>query len=590
MLTIKTNINAQFAARSLLSKQGHLEKSMERLSSGLRINSAADDAAGLSISNRMTAQIRGLNQASRNMNDGISLLQTAEGAMQEAVNLLQRGRELAVQAGNDTNSASDRSSLQDEVEQILAEIDRIGDNTSFNGQFILQSDASGSQGSLNQDKQDVEDGLRSGWLRNTEQMIIDGYGLTGIGGDLEIIYETDSGNDFVAWVSNAYNTTTKEAVSQELHIDLSDFTPVTTPDGGTAPYYNDRIIAHEMVHAVMGVTMNSYGMSTWFQEGAAELIQGADERLSGAINARLGGGETIDQAVNGLIDTLNSGWNDGSDPTLLNEQYAMGYTAVRFMHDEIKAAGGSGIDELMGLLNANKDDNSYGLDAALADIQTAHGSFGYGDETAFLAGFTTQNAGGAGFDFLKAMYTDGDLANTDTGAIGGLDADGGAIKTATSVVPNGAPYDEDPLVGFNTIWEELSSSIAAAETYTLQTGANSGDTMELEISGISSAGLDISDIDVQTNASMAITKFDRAISMIDETRGSLGAQMNRLESAISNASNTVENLSAARSRILDADIAMETASMTKQSIMQQAAISVLSQATAAPEIALRLLS
>ena len=166
MLTIKTNTNALFAARSLLGTQNGLQTSMERLSTGLRINSAADDASGLAISNRMTAQIRGLNQATRNMNDGISLIQTAEGAMQEVVNLLQRGRELAVQSGNDTNSSSDLESIQAEINQIIQEIDRIGGNTSFNGQFILKAD-SGAVDLTAQDKQDVEDGLRSGWLRNT---------------------------------------------------------------------------------------------------------------------------------------------------------------------------------------------------------------------------------------------------------------------------------------------------------------------------------------------------------------------------------------------------------------------------------------
>jgi len=110
---------------------------MQRLSSGLRINSAKDDAAGLAISDRMTAQIRGLNQAARNANDGISLSQTAEGALQESTNILQRMRELAVQSANDTNSASDRSSLNDEVVQLQAELDRIAQTTEFNGQKVI---------------------------------------------------------------------------------------------------------------------------------------------------------------------------------------------------------------------------------------------------------------------------------------------------------------------------------------------------------------------------------------------------------------------------------------------------------------------
>ena len=132
-LTINTNVASLNAQRNLGASQSNLNKSMQRLSSGLRINSAKDDAAGLAISDRMTAQIRGLNQAARNANDGISLAQTAEGALQESTNILQRMRELAVQSANDTNSASDRSSLNDEVGQLKAELDRIAQTTEFNG-------------------------------------------------------------------------------------------------------------------------------------------------------------------------------------------------------------------------------------------------------------------------------------------------------------------------------------------------------------------------------------------------------------------------------------------------------------------------
>ena len=139
-LTINTNVASLNAQRNLGVSQSNLAKSMQRLSSGLRINSAKDDAAGLAISDRMTAQIRGLNQAARNANDGISLAQTAEGALQETTNILQRMRELAVQSANDTNSTADRTSLQAEVTQLIAEIDRISTDTTFNGKGLLNGD------------------------------------------------------------------------------------------------------------------------------------------------------------------------------------------------------------------------------------------------------------------------------------------------------------------------------------------------------------------------------------------------------------------------------------------------------------------
>ncbi|HED36001.1 MAG TPA: flagellin domain-containing protein, partial [Gammaproteobacteria bacterium] len=134
---INTNIPSLNAQRNLNKSQGELTTSLERLSSGLRINSAKDDAAGLAIANRFTSQIRGLTQASRNANDGISLAQTAEGALSESTNIIQRVRELAIQSANSTNSAQDRLSLQSEVNQLVSELDRISNTTSFNGLKLL---------------------------------------------------------------------------------------------------------------------------------------------------------------------------------------------------------------------------------------------------------------------------------------------------------------------------------------------------------------------------------------------------------------------------------------------------------------------
>ncbi len=136
-LGINTNTSSLTAQRGLMSSQDKLSTAMQRLNTGLRINSAKDDSAGLAIADRMTSQIRGLDQASRNANDGISLAQTAEGALQESTNILQRMRELAVQSANDTNTGTDRTSLQKEVGQLQQELNRIANTTSFNGKVLL---------------------------------------------------------------------------------------------------------------------------------------------------------------------------------------------------------------------------------------------------------------------------------------------------------------------------------------------------------------------------------------------------------------------------------------------------------------------
>ena len=136
-LVINTNVQSLNAQRQLVKSGDDLSQAMERLSSGKRINTAADDAAGLSISNRMTSQVRGLNQAIRNASDGISLIQTAEGALDETTNILQRIRELAIQSSNGIYNDSNRKTLDAEVQQLKAELDRIADTTSFNGQKLL---------------------------------------------------------------------------------------------------------------------------------------------------------------------------------------------------------------------------------------------------------------------------------------------------------------------------------------------------------------------------------------------------------------------------------------------------------------------
>ncbi len=140
-LTVNSNVASLNGQHNLLRSQGSLNTSMHRLSSGLRINSAKDDAAGLAISDRMTAQIKGMNQAARNANDGISLAQTAEGAMQETTNILQRMRELSVQAANDTNTSADRTSINTEMQQLTKELSRIASATEFNGQKLINGKA-----------------------------------------------------------------------------------------------------------------------------------------------------------------------------------------------------------------------------------------------------------------------------------------------------------------------------------------------------------------------------------------------------------------------------------------------------------------
>jgi flagellin len=581
-LQINTNLSALNNQRNLAVSENALSRSLQRLSSGLRINSAKDDAAGLAIAERFSTQIRGLNQATRNSNDGISMIQTAEGALSTLSNSLQRVRELAVQAANGTNSESDRQALQGEVNQLLQEVDRIGRTTTFNGEKIFAQSESSAVGDPNQLA--VVDGLMSGWLSQAESLIQQYYGITGDGGSIgiELTTFTDGAGGTAAQVVGAINgaTYTGKASNVKLQIDMADFIPPNLPNGGSAPIYNDRIITHEMVHAVMYRSMNVATMfnpatdQTWFQEGIAEFIHGADERLLSSYNA-IGAAGLAARAAN--FGSGGAAWNY-ADSANISHDYAAGYAAVRYLHQEIKNAGGEGIKDVMTYLASHQ---SEGLDEAIAAATNG----AYADADAFNTAFATNAA-----TFITSLHTSGSLTNADTGAIGGLDADGGAVRTAESVIATGSNRSgEDQLAGFSETWESIATATLTTNDKTLQIGANVGETLQISTGAMNGTALDIMDVDLVNNFNQAISKMDRALDYVNSERGKLGAQLNRLESTITNLQTGTESMSASRSRIQDADFAQETAELTRAQILQQAGIAMLAQANTLPNVVLTLL-
>jgi flagellin len=570
-LGINTNVASLNAQRNLNASQGVLGKALQRLSSGLRINSAADDAAGLAISERFTTQIRGLNQAVRNANDGISMLQTSDAALSEVSASLQRIRELAVQAANSTNSESDRAALQAEVTQLTQEVDRVGRTTTFNGQHVFgQSDASvvGDPEVL-----EVLDGLRSGWLTEAENLIKEYYGIEAKGNVIGIDLTTfsDGGAGTLAYVEFAVGGS-GPASNIILRIDISDFTPVNSASGGGPPFYNDRILAHEMTHAVMGAVMNIGSMfanqQRYFLEGTAELIHGADERLYGDIGGNLAG---IDNLMD-QVDDWDISW-DGSSAA-----YSAAYAGMRYLDQEIRAAGGQGIKDVMMYLAA---DTNRTLDQALQNA--TRGRFtGVAD---FKTDFQTN-----GDAFIGSLLTSGALTDADTGAIGGANASGGPVRNAISVVENFASRSgDDQLAGFTERWEEIETRSFKVASQTLQVGANVGETIDVGSFAMNGTALDILDADVTSNPNGVMAKMDRALEYVNARRADIGASLNRLESTINNLSTTAESLSASRSRIQDADYATETATLTRAQILQQAGTAIAAQANAAPQMVLQLL-
>ncbi len=577
-LTINTNIYSLNAQRNLSASGQDMARSLQRLSSGLRINTASDDAAGLAISTRMTTQIRGMSQALRNVNDGVSMLQTADGTLSTVTESLQRIRELAVQSANATNSASDRAALMQEVRQRLDEIDRVGKSAAFNGQKLFATGGGSIAADDNQSA--VNDGLRMGWLENAENMIRDYYGIQGDGAALQIdiTQDTDGPSGFAAFVSSQGGGANGRGTNLHMSVDMANFTPANLPNGGSPPVYNDRIIAHEMVHAVMARATNWTSLtstSMWFVEGAAEFIQGADERVAADIAAAAGG--SANAKIANVVNEVAS-WQTTS------VDYSAGYIATRYLHEKLKAAGFSGgMKDFMTYLN--------GPGAPTMDQAMTH-FFGSGyTQASFLTEIQTDSGNGLsnGVMFVNQHMN---LANADTGAIGGLDADGGAIKTAESVVADaGTRYGEDVLQGFAETWEILDTGTPATRSASLQVGGDVGQTVDVSVGAMSIAAMGLTSVDItdQLSAQRAMIRIDAAIDYVAGQRAILGGQLSRMDSTIGNLQASVENISASNSRILDTDYAMETAALVRSQILQQAGTAIVAQANILPQQVLALL-
>lgn len=495
-LTINTNIPSLNAQRNLGKTQSDLAESMQRLSSGLRINSAKDDAAGLAISDRMTSQIRGLNQASRNANDGISLAQTAEGAMQEATNILQRIRELAVQSANDSNALDDRRSLQKEVSQLQAELNRIANSTEFNNTKMLDGSFTSALFQVGANKGQTI-AVSVGATRATDM------------GDYQISSETK--NILAAAATDAQTLTitgnqTSEAVT------------ITDPSSAfeVARLVNqkseDTGVSAEAVTNVMISGITSTGSMSFDLAGTND---GTDEAIT--ISAVITSTDNLSPIVASINDN----------------------TAVTGITARLDNNG----DIIM--------TNDQGYDIALSNFTF------------------TDNSG---------VHQQMTLTNLD----------------ANELDPGGTPFTlvSDATPADNTAVAQGTLTFHSNNPYTIQTDGGTTAYTNWFSQPYSASGLEtVAEIDISTRlgASNALSVVDGAIAFIDGQRANLGAVMNRFESTIANLNNVVENVSAARSRIQDADIAMETSRMTKQNILQQAGVSILAQANQTPQLALQLL-
>ncbi len=549
-LSINNNSLSLHAQRKLAEHTSEATRLIGRLSAGTRIASAADDPAGQAVVGRMRSQLTGMRQAMRSINDATSMLQVADSALSNITDSLQRLRELAVASGNGSYTASDRDTLQAEANQILAQITQTGNGASFNGQAIFS--AAATSGNEDKHKRAVLDSLKAGWLSAAEDMVQQYYGLQGDGVTLKINLDTTDGK---SGVLASVTGSTAPGSDVTLNIDMADFDDMSTPDGGTGPVFDDRVIAHEMVHAIM-LRSTSFNFPQWFTEGTAELIHGADERLAGA----LAGGQTAQD----IVDTITGG----------GFSYEGGYVASRYLHDQLKSMGVAG--GMKGLMTYLSQNRAADLDTALKAV-TGGQYQGIGD---FMTDFA---AGGA--SYIGGM----DLANADTGAIGGLDADGGPARDAQGVVPeSGFGTAARPLRNFKVEYPDIGSQGENVRRVQIQVGASAGDLVDMEFSAVNAGALGLADLDMH-NTAVALLHIDDALAFVTGQRVQVGAYSNRMDLAASNNQTMSMNLEASKSRIEDVDYAGAAVRLTRAQILQQAASAMLTQANGEPRAVLALL-
>ena len=525
-MIINHNMNALNAHRNMNVNNTAAGKSMEKLSSGLRINRAGDDAAGLAISEKMRGQIRGLTQASRNASDGISMIQTAEGALNETQNILQRMRELSVQSSNDTNTSEDRASIQKEIEQLTQEIDRIGNNTEFNTQSLLKGDGSNK---LVASGADVK-AMKAGTDRETEEAkmeIVVNKADDATGAKLQL-----NGQEITVNVATqgANADVNKNAVAKEMAEQIQkEIDKNTELKGNYKVSVSDSKVTIEAVKG--GKYEGSQGNISVIRTGATDTLKvdKADVNDTKAIEKK---GKTT-AATSASVDLDLKAFTTANKDTLVGKGITIGKTQIEF-YDAKKGA--------------------YSGKAVGVDISTIT------DQDTLAKAIIDQTQGKIeGAEIEAKVGTGLVIKSLEKGA------------NSTVKVEDGAKNE-----GFEATFQVGANS---NQTISISIG-----DMRAEALGVKNV-----DLTTAKGSQEATATIQAAIEKVSTERAGLGAVQNRLEYTISNLDNTTENLTSAESTLRDVDMAKEMMTFSKNNILNQAAQAMLAQANQQPQNVLSLL-
>ena len=540
-MVVQHNMQAMNANRMLNVTTSTQSKATEKLSSGYKINRAADDAAGLTISEKMRKQIKGLDRASTNAEDGVSSVQTAEGALTEVHSMLQRMNELAVQASNGTNSESDRSAIQDEISQLTTEIDRVSETTKFNETYLLKGDANGG----------------------TTQNTIKAHDA-GLAGKL-----TGVGTGSATFTANALANGSKVTIAGKEYI--IDTAAATNPSIEGLTDAEAAAFGKEVGATAATKAKTEIDLTGWKANDTIK-VDGTEYKNAAGANANIGDIVTainVKFTADGKAFTASANGNK-----LVIEANAAGQkTAIAITDGTVNG----------GTKAATKTD---GADAAR------------GTYTAYTTANDLKADLAAGNDiYLGNLATKVDTSLSDK--INVADAYKLMAKELETASNIGADDDKKASVTNNhdgtfTITEG-KAEVSAKLSFSLHVGADADMTnkINVDIDSMSAAGLGIKGLNVKDTTGMAATyaidAIADAVAKVSEQRSALGAVQNRLEHTIANVDNVVENTTSAESRIRDTDMAETMVEYSKNNILAQAGQSMLAQANQANQGVLSLL-
>ena len=573
-MVINTNVQSLNAQRNLNISQNDQKSAMDRLTSGKRINSAADDAAGLQIASGLTSQIRGLDQAVRNANDGISMVQTAEGALQESTNMLQRMRELAIQSASGTFTDGNRASLNAEVSQLKEELTRIAETTTFNGLNILN-------GSLGSTALQVGSEANQTIGIDFGKQSFTASALGGTGGD--VVGDAVSGTDLSA------------LFAADGTISINDVDIGSVAAGGTL---NENLAQVNADLEGKGAELSTLVSVTGTSAGSGQLVAGTD-RLD--ITVTDGDGLTKvyqlsdTQNTQELVDKINS--ETGITATLeedgkitLSQEGAQSIQVANGAGSATTNSGLAAATTNYSLVVNSTDGNAVkieGSDTAAEALLEGFGLNAHDDDGNLQGDAISATAAINAGDFSINGVEIGDIAAgaTATAQATNVIEAINAISSETGVIAFAAGAADE--IGLRSVdGGEISITHRASYTdanFNAQTGL-------IERNSVSGAG-SVASIDISnaSGAQRAIKTIDKALDTINSARGEMGAVTNRLNFTVNNLSSVSQAASASRSRIEDADFAAESANLSRAQVLQQAGTAMLAQANAQPQQVLSLL-